>query len=281
MRYEPDKRLRTRRGDEAPVELVVCTGPADEAVTIVDRIAARRSGTPAPTAPRPSRGTSPSSTASTATARRSSPGSATRTSRTPSSVGLSLFETPEIRDLEQTLRAIADPHQDVALLRMLSAGTVAARRARDPGRCPDGPLRPAPHRRGHARRRRDRVGADDASGRDRRERRCRGRRRERRQRRRRPRSRRRSGRGRWRLPASDPRSPGRARHAARLRGGGRGGGRPFRALFDSGHTRMAGRGIRGRRVAWTGTAGGDPTPEPRRQRPPPAMRPLPASPSPR
>ncbi len=28
--------------------------------------------------------------------------------------GLSLFETPEIRDLEQALRAIADPHDDVA-----------------------------------------------------------------------------------------------------------------------------------------------------------------------
>jgi hypothetical protein len=36
--------------------------------------------------------------------------------------GLSLFGTPEIRDLEQSLRAIADPHNDVALVRMLSAG---------------------------------------------------------------------------------------------------------------------------------------------------------------
>ncbi len=35
--------------------------------------------------------------------------------------GLSLFDTPEIRDLEQSLRAIADPHQDVALVRMMSA----------------------------------------------------------------------------------------------------------------------------------------------------------------
>ena len=35
--------------------------------------------------------------------------------------GLSLFETPEIRDLEQSLRAIADPHADVALVRMMSA----------------------------------------------------------------------------------------------------------------------------------------------------------------
>ena len=36
--------------------------------------------------------------------------------------GLSLFETPEIRDLEQALRAIADPHDDVALVRMMTAG---------------------------------------------------------------------------------------------------------------------------------------------------------------
>ena len=38
MRFEPDKRLVTRREGEAPVELVVCAGPDDEAVTIVDRI---------------------------------------------------------------------------------------------------------------------------------------------------------------------------------------------------------------------------------------------------
>ena len=36
--------------------------------------------------------------------------------------GLSLFDTPEIRDLEQALRAIADPHDDVALVRMMTAG---------------------------------------------------------------------------------------------------------------------------------------------------------------
>ena len=36
--------------------------------------------------------------------------------------GLCLFDTPEIRDLEQALRAIADPHDDVALVRMMTAG---------------------------------------------------------------------------------------------------------------------------------------------------------------
>ena len=36
--------------------------------------------------------------------------------------GLSLFETPEIRDLDQALRAIADPTSDPALIRMMTAG---------------------------------------------------------------------------------------------------------------------------------------------------------------
>src|SRR4029450_12779273 len=36
--------------------------------------------------------------------------------------GLSLFATPEIRDLEQGLRAIADPADNVALVRTLTAG---------------------------------------------------------------------------------------------------------------------------------------------------------------
>ncbi|MEJ7695596.1 MAG: ATP-dependent helicase [Candidatus Limnocylindrales bacterium] len=36
--------------------------------------------------------------------------------------GLSLFDTPEIRDLEQSMRAIADPHDGVAIVRMLTAG---------------------------------------------------------------------------------------------------------------------------------------------------------------
>ncbi len=64
---------------------------------------------------------SPSSIASTATARRSC--APLRDEGIPYTVvgGLSLFETPEIRDLEQSLRAIADPHADVALVRMMSA----------------------------------------------------------------------------------------------------------------------------------------------------------------
>ena len=58
--------------------------------------------------------------------------------------GLSLFETPEIRDLEQGLRAVADPHDDAALVRMMTAGPwrldaleiLQVTRARDAGRQP-------------------------------------------------------------------------------------------------------------------------------------------------
>ena len=65
-----------------PVELITCASPEDEAVAIVDAIQAARSRTgDGP----PAWSTSPSCTASTSTARRSSPGCATRTSRTRSS----------------------------------------------------------------------------------------------------------------------------------------------------------------------------------------------------
>ena len=80
--------------------------------------------------------TSPSCTASTSTARRSSPACATRTSRTPWSVGCRCSRRPEIRDLEQALRAIADPEDDVALDPDDDRRPVAARRARDPARRP-------------------------------------------------------------------------------------------------------------------------------------------------
>ena len=81
-RFEPDKRLTTDRPDGDPVELVVCAGAEDEAVAIVDAIKSmvgEGTGRHGPT--------SPSCTASTSTARRSSRGCATRTSRTPSSAG--------------------------------------------------------------------------------------------------------------------------------------------------------------------------------------------------
>ena len=116
-RFEPDKRLHTTREAGVPVELHICADEEDEAVAIVDAI--RELAGPGPrgarqdeaaaknrmrTAP-PPRGTagatSRSCTASTSTATRSWTASATRTSRTPSSAGSRLFDTPEIRDLEQ------------------------------------------------------------------------------------------------------------------------------------------------------------------------------------
>ena len=45
-RFEPDKRLRTEREAGDPVELVVCAGPEDEAVAIVDAIRAFVGGRP-------------------------------------------------------------------------------------------------------------------------------------------------------------------------------------------------------------------------------------------
>ncbi len=128
MRYEPDKRLVTKRGDGLPVELIVCAGPADEAVTIADRIRAlttRRRAAPRP----PLGGAAPARPWSDIAIlyrkhkHREAIVARLRDEDIPYTVvgGLSLFETPEIRDLEQTLRAIADPHQDIALVRMLSA----------------------------------------------------------------------------------------------------------------------------------------------------------------
>ena len=83
-RYVPDKDLRTERPDGEPIQVVTCGSPEDEAVAIVDAIKAlAQPGEGSASRSAPSR----SCTASTATARRSSPGCATRTSRTPSSVG--------------------------------------------------------------------------------------------------------------------------------------------------------------------------------------------------
>ena len=77
-RFEPDKRLTTDREDGAPIELITCAGPEDEAVAIVDAIKSM-------TGRGPAAGTrmSPCSIASTSTATPSWPGCATRTSRTP------------------------------------------------------------------------------------------------------------------------------------------------------------------------------------------------------
>ncbi|HLY15451.1 MAG TPA: ATP-dependent helicase, partial [Candidatus Limnocylindrales bacterium] len=117
-RQEPDKQLTTRRPPGAPVEVVVCAGPEDEAVAIVDAVralATRAGGPPA---------WSDVAVLYRKHKHRNEVVARLRDEEIPYTVvgGLSLFETPEVRDLEQSLRAIANPHDDVALVRMMSAG---------------------------------------------------------------------------------------------------------------------------------------------------------------
>ncbi len=115
MRFEPDKRLRTGRGTGEPVELVICAGPEDEAVVIVDAIRERLGEPPT---------WSDAAVLYRKHKHREAIVARLREEDIPYTVvgGLSLFATPEIRDLEQALRAIADPHDDVALTRMMTAG---------------------------------------------------------------------------------------------------------------------------------------------------------------
>ncbi len=116
-RFEPDKRLVTDRPDGPAVQVIICAGPEDEAVAIVDTIKALVG-----------EGTGGRWTDVAVLYRKHKHRDAIvarlRDEDIPYTVvgGLSLFETPEIRDLEQALRAIADPHDDVALVRMMTAG---------------------------------------------------------------------------------------------------------------------------------------------------------------
>jgi DNA helicase-2/ATP-dependent DNA helicase PcrA len=112
-RYEPDKRLLPMRGAGESVELVVCASPEDEAAAIVDAIKAHEG-----------RPWSDIAVLYRKHKHREAIVARLRDEGIPYTVvgGLSLFETAEIRDLEQSLRAIADPLQDVALVRMMSAG---------------------------------------------------------------------------------------------------------------------------------------------------------------
>ncbi|HZL32771.1 MAG TPA: ATP-dependent DNA helicase, partial [Verrucomicrobiae bacterium] len=118
QRQEPDKRLTTARAAGPPVEIMVCAGPEDEAVAIVDTLralAARAGQAPA---------WSDIAVLYRKHKHRNEIVARLREEEIPYTVvgGLSLFETAEVRDLEQSLRAIANPHDDIALVRMMSAG---------------------------------------------------------------------------------------------------------------------------------------------------------------
>ena len=123
-RFEPDKHLRTERERGEPVELITCAGPEDEAVVIVDAIRARVGGAGGPGAATAAPRWSDVAILYRKHKHREDIVARLRDEDIPYTVvgGLSLFATPEIRDLEQGLRAIADPHDDVALTRMMTAG---------------------------------------------------------------------------------------------------------------------------------------------------------------
>src|SRR5205814_2141635 len=122
LRYEPDKRLAGTRGMGDPVELVVATDVEDEAREIVDRIKAWTGWDSSDEiAAQPN--WSDFAVLYRKHRHREAIIAKLRDAAIPYTVvgGLSLFERPEIRDLEQSLRAIADPFQNVALVRMMSA----------------------------------------------------------------------------------------------------------------------------------------------------------------
>ncbi|CAN5739403.1 hypothetical protein BH23CHL8_BH23CHL8_12770 [soil metagenome] len=128
LRYAPDKVLRATRGAGEPVKLGVATDGEDEARQVVERIkslagwdAGRSTG--AGDAPAGQPHWSAFAVLYRKHRHREAIIARLRDEDIPYSVvgGLSLFETPEIRDLEQSLRAIADPLADVSLVRMMSA----------------------------------------------------------------------------------------------------------------------------------------------------------------
>ena len=118
-RFEADKELWSERPEGLQVQVVQCAGAEDEAVAIVDAIRERLGD---------NAGESPDWSQAAVLYRKHKHREAIvarlREEDIPYTVvgGLSLFATPEIRDLEQALRAIADPHDDVALTRVMTAG---------------------------------------------------------------------------------------------------------------------------------------------------------------
>jgi DNA helicase-2/ATP-dependent DNA helicase PcrA len=115
LRFLADKRLRTERPDGEPVEVHTCSGPEDEAVAIVDAIKALVGD---------SKRWKDVAVLYRKHKHREAIVARLREEDIPYTVvgGLSLFATPEIRDLEQGMRAIANPIDDVAFVRTLTAG---------------------------------------------------------------------------------------------------------------------------------------------------------------
>ena len=149
-RFEPDKRLWTERPEGLQVQVVVCAGAEDEAVAIVDGIRERLGEDP---------NWSDAAVLYRKHKHREAIVARLRDEDIPYTVvgGLSLFATPEIRDLEQALRAIADPHDDVALTRVMTAGPWRLDALEILHVTPHRALRPdAPRRRRHRDRRRGR-----------------------------------------------------------------------------------------------------------------------------
>jgi len=114
-RFAPDKRLWSERPIGPQVQVVTCGGAEDEAVAIVDAIRARVGD---------EQRWSDVAVLYRKHKHREAIVARLRDEDIPYTVvgGLSLFATPEIRDLEQALRAIADPTDDVALTRLMTAG---------------------------------------------------------------------------------------------------------------------------------------------------------------
>jgi DNA helicase-2/ATP-dependent DNA helicase PcrA len=119
-RFDPGKHLWTERDLGTPVELHLCANEADQAVAIVDAIRALAG---------PAGGPGSARWRDVAVLyrkhkHRDAIVDRLRDENIPYTVvgGLALFETPEIRDLEQAMRAIANPEDDAALVRMLTAG---------------------------------------------------------------------------------------------------------------------------------------------------------------
>ncbi len=114
-RFAPDKVLRTDKHPGDPIELHVCAGPEDEAVAIVDAIRAFHAA---------GRAWNDVAVLYRKHKHRDAIVDRLKAEDIPFTIvgGLSLFETPEIRDLEQALRAIADPTNDAALVRMMTGG---------------------------------------------------------------------------------------------------------------------------------------------------------------